>query len=57
MTHTTLTATDWRRIGTCALLRAGQHGDTIRYSDYDAYRREYATFISAYAHAARLERR
>lgn len=57
MTHTTLTSADWRHIGSCAHERARQFGDTIRYSDYAAYQREYATFISAYAHAARLDRR
>lgn len=51
-----LTPADWRRIGTCAQQRASQHGNTIRYSDYGAFQREYATFISTYAHAARLER-
>ncbi len=51
-----MNATDWNNIARCAIDRKDQFGDTIRWTDYDRYQREYDTMIAALAMAARLRR-
>lgn len=51
-----MNALDWNNIARCAIARKDQHGDTIRWSNYDNYKREYDTMIFALSMAARVRR-
>ena len=54
-----MTATDWHNILRCARLRKEQFGTPLRWPtmvDYDRYHREYGTYITAGAMAARAKR-
>ena len=54
-----MTASDWHNILRCARLRKEQFGTPLRWptmADYDRYQREYGTYITAGAMAARAKR-
>ena len=54
-----MTVSDWHNILRCARLRKEQFGTPLRWptmADYDRYQREYGTYITAGAMAARAKR-